>query len=71
MNVRSVAQSIGITVEEKKSDEPVTFNEWVHVQLFSGANQGFGHGTLSEGNRQNFANACPHALNDQFPVFSP
>jgi D-3-phosphoglycerate dehydrogenase len=35
VNVRSVAQSIGLTVEEKKSDEPVTFNEWVHVQLFS------------------------------------
>ena len=36
VNVRSVAQSIGITVEEKKSDEPVTFNEWLHVQVFSG-----------------------------------
>ncbi|MGH7976697.1 MAG: phosphoglycerate dehydrogenase, partial [Limisphaerales bacterium] len=36
VNVRSVAQSIGITVEEKKSDEPVTFNEWVHVQIFGG-----------------------------------
>ena len=36
VNVRSVAQSIGITVEEKKSDEPVTFNEWVHVQVFGG-----------------------------------
>jgi len=36
VNVRSVAQSIGLTVEEKKSDEPVTFNEWVHVQVFSG-----------------------------------
>jgi D-3-phosphoglycerate dehydrogenase len=35
VNVRSVAQSIGITVEEKKSDEPVTFNEWLHVQVFS------------------------------------
>ncbi len=34
VNVRSVAQSLGITVEEKKSDEPVTFNEWVHVQVF-------------------------------------
>ena len=34
VNVRTVAQSIGITVEEKKSDEPVTFNEWVHVQVF-------------------------------------
>ena len=39
VNVRSVAQSIGITVEEKKSDEPVTFNEWVHVQAFSGSNK--------------------------------
>ena len=35
VNVRSVAASIGINVEEKKSDEPVTFNEWVHVQVFS------------------------------------
>ncbi|HUZ06477.1 MAG TPA: phosphoglycerate dehydrogenase [Candidatus Paceibacterota bacterium] len=35
VNVRTVAQSLGITVEEKKSDEPVTFNEWVHVQVFS------------------------------------
>jgi len=34
VNVRSAAQSLGITVEEKKSDEPVTFNEWVHVQVF-------------------------------------
>ena len=36
VNVRSAAASIGITVEEKKSDEPVTFNEWVHVQIFKG-----------------------------------
>lgn len=36
VNVRSVVQSLGMTVEEKKSDEPVTFNEWVHVQIFSG-----------------------------------
>jgi len=36
VNVRAAAASIGITVEEKKSDEPVTFNEWVHVQIFSG-----------------------------------
>ena len=37
VNVRSAAASIGLTVEEKKSDEPVTFNEWVHVQVFKGA----------------------------------
>jgi D-3-phosphoglycerate dehydrogenase len=36
VNVRSAAASMGLTVEEKKSDEPVTFNEWVHVQIFSG-----------------------------------
>jgi D-3-phosphoglycerate dehydrogenase len=36
VNVRSVAQSIGLTVEEKKSDEPVTYNEWLHVQVFNG-----------------------------------
>jgi len=39
VNVRSVAQSVGLTVEEKKSDEPVTFNEWVHVQLFNNGNK--------------------------------
>jgi len=36
VNVRAAAASIGLTVEEKKSDEPVTFNEWVHVQVFQG-----------------------------------
>src|SRR5450756_531528 len=36
VNVRAAEASIGSTVEEKKSDEPVTFNEWVHVQIFSG-----------------------------------
>jgi D-3-phosphoglycerate dehydrogenase len=34
VNVRAAAASIGLTVEEKKSEEPVTFNEWVHVQVF-------------------------------------
>jgi D-3-phosphoglycerate dehydrogenase / 2-oxoglutarate reductase len=31
-----VAQIVRLTVEEKKSDEPVTFNEWVHVGVFGG-----------------------------------
>jgi len=39
VNVRSVAQSLGLTVEEKKSDEPVTFNEWLHVQVFNNGNK--------------------------------
>src|SRR5512135_3370578 len=37
VNVRSVASTLGLTVEEKRSNEPVTFNEWLHVQAFRGA----------------------------------
>lgn len=36
VNVRSMAASVGLTVEEKRSTEPVTFNEWLHVQAFNG-----------------------------------
>ena len=36
INVRSIASTLGLTVEEKRSNEPVTFNEWLHVQVFSG-----------------------------------
>jgi D-3-phosphoglycerate dehydrogenase len=36
VNVRSAAASLGLTVEEKKSEEPVTFNEWLHVQVYAG-----------------------------------
>ncbi len=35
VNVRSVASTLGLTVEEKRSNEPVTFNEWLHVQAFN------------------------------------
>jgi len=34
VNVRSIAATLGLTVEEKRSNEPVTFNEWLHVQAF-------------------------------------
>jgi D-3-phosphoglycerate dehydrogenase len=37
VNARSVAASVGLTVEEKRSSEPVTFNEWLHVQAFCGS----------------------------------
>jgi len=37
VNVRSVAAGLGLTVEEKRSSEPVTFNEWLHVQAFCGS----------------------------------
>ncbi len=36
INVRSIASTLGLTVEEKRSNEPVTFNEWLHVQVFNG-----------------------------------
>jgi D-3-phosphoglycerate dehydrogenase len=34
VNVRAAAAAAGLTVEEKRSDEPVTFNEWLHVAVF-------------------------------------
>jgi D-3-phosphoglycerate dehydrogenase len=37
INVRSIASTLGLTVEEKRSNEPVTFNEWLHVQVFRDA----------------------------------
>jgi D-3-phosphoglycerate dehydrogenase / 2-oxoglutarate reductase len=37
VNVRSIASTLGLTVEEKRSNEPVTFNEWLHVQIFRGS----------------------------------
>ncbi len=36
INVRSIASTLGLSVEEKRSNEPVTFNEWLHVQAFNG-----------------------------------
>ncbi len=36
VNVRSIASTLGLTVEEKRSNEPVTFNEWLHVQVSCG-----------------------------------
>src|SRR6266481_3303883 len=32
VNVRSIASTLGLAVQEKRSNEPVTFNEWLHVQ---------------------------------------
>ncbi len=36
VNVRSIASTLGLNVQEKRSNEPVTFNEWLHVQVFRG-----------------------------------
>ena len=36
VNVRSLAQSLGLLIEEVKSNEETDFNEWLHVAVFSG-----------------------------------
>src|SRR2546425_3614644 len=35
VNVRSLAQSLGLLIEEVKSNEETDFNEWLHVAVFS------------------------------------
>lgn len=46
VNVRAVAAAAGITVEEKKSDEHVTFNEWLHVAVSAGKEKVSAGGTF-------------------------
>ncbi|MEO7297232.1 MAG: phosphoglycerate dehydrogenase, partial [Verrucomicrobiota bacterium] len=46
VNVRAAAAAVGITVEEKKSDEPVTFNEWLHVSVHAGKEKVSAGGTF-------------------------
>ncbi|MDB6025589.1 MAG: D-3-phosphoglycerate dehydrogenase [Verrucomicrobiales bacterium] len=46
VNVRAAASSAGISVEEKKSEEPVTFNEWVHVAVYSNGSKVSAGGTF-------------------------
>ena len=53
INVRSIASNLGLTVEEKKSDEPVTFNDWLHVQLFHGNTKVGSSGGTFFGSSQN------------------
>lgn len=47
VNVRSVAANRGLVVEEKRSDETVTFNEWLHVAVYSGGEKTSAGGTFS------------------------
>lgn len=46
VNVRTIASARGLTIEERKSDEPVTFNEWLHVAVFSGEQKVSAGGTF-------------------------
>ena len=53
VNVRGVASTLGLTVEEKRSSEPVTFNEWLHVQAFNGTEKVISAGGTFFGSPEN------------------
>ncbi len=46
VNVRAAAAAAGLAVEEKKSEEPVTFNEWLHVAVYAGKERVSAGGTF-------------------------
>ncbi|MEO6034454.1 MAG: phosphoglycerate dehydrogenase [Verrucomicrobiota bacterium] len=46
VNVRAVAAAAGISVEEKRSEEHVTFNEWLHVAVSAGKEKVSAGGTF-------------------------
>ena len=53
VNVRGIASSLGLKVEEKRSNEPVTFNEWLHVQASFNGNKVFSAGGTFFGSPDN------------------
>ena len=46
VNVRTLASSLGLLVEEVKSNEETDFNEWLHVAVFSGDQKFSAGGTI-------------------------
>src|SRR5262245_6197281 len=46
VNVRSLAQGLGLRVEEIKSNEETDFNEWLHVAAYSDGNKVSAGGTF-------------------------
>jgi D-3-phosphoglycerate dehydrogenase / 2-oxoglutarate reductase len=46
VNVRTMAHSLGLLVEEIKSNEETDFNEWLHVAVFSGEEKVSAGGTF-------------------------
>jgi D-3-phosphoglycerate dehydrogenase len=46
VNVRTMASSLGLRVEEIKSNEETDFNEWLHVAVYSGEQKISAGGTL-------------------------
>jgi D-3-phosphoglycerate dehydrogenase len=52
VNVRTLAQALGLRVEEIKSNEETDFNEWLHLAVFSGEQKISAGGTLYGSRRQ-------------------
>lgn len=46
VNVRALATSLGLQVEEVKSSEQIDFNEWLHVAVYSGEQKFSAGGTF-------------------------
>ena len=52
VNVRTLASSLGLLVEEIKSNEQTDFNEWLHLAAYSGDQKISAGGTLYGAKRQ-------------------
>jgi D-3-phosphoglycerate dehydrogenase len=52
VNVRTLASSLGLRVEEIKSNEETDFNEWLHLTVYSGDQKISAGGTLYGSKRQ-------------------
>src|SRR5581483_574417 len=52
VNVRTLANSLGLRVEEIKSNEETDFNEWLHLAVFSGDQKISAGGTLYGSRKQ-------------------
>ena len=52
VNVRTLAQSLGLRVEEIKSNEETDFNEWLHLAVYSGDQKISAGGSLYGARRQ-------------------
>lgn len=52
VNVRAMAQGLGLTVDEIKSNEETDFNEWLHVAAYSGDQKVSAGGTFFGGHNQ-------------------
>ena len=68
VNVRSITSTLGITVEEKRSNEPVTFNEWLHVQVFNGQEKVISAGGTFFGSPNNPRIVRLHSIPVEIPI---